>query len=357
MKKSVGNITLIVIIVVVCFVVVKSGYCQTQGVVISSAGDYLFINTADYRVSERLNLKESLNAESSDANFKNILRKVSIYDVFEDVQGNRLFISIGQGQENKMYGFLIFQLTPFKFIRFVELEMALGPIGFFMYHKGNVLILSYVKGNESVGYKTTTAAFNAQSYELVKEYSNRLFKISRKNVCLINDELYINNKYFISIYSGSVIREEKLDTPLWCEDGHSLAILSNDSNAPAVLSLYDLASKPRSKKEIRTGEHIDSINSEEWYVTRKGEFIVREEWRKGKGRTGRLVFFDAKKDKKKELKLAKINSHDKGIIGFSLSGDLLFYNSDNMLNIVNVVTQQIYKQIQLPFNPIAVVWP
>lgn len=361
-------LTRIKIVLMLCFLisqifVASKGYCEGYGYVFSADWQYQVLST-DFQPLFKGDLRSELLQLVKDERLKRIIAKTSIYEIWHDVENHRLFFLIGQGQEDKFYGFIIFKLEPLryslKYTYFLEKELTLSesPVDFLMYNKGNRFLVSYWANKTAETYKLTTDSYDANSFKLIQEYSDTLFGISRTS-CIINDKELYNGQLF-NIDTGVEIKKAGIPLGIYiydCENNHALGISSKTIREPVTLLLVNLKNDPISKKEIKTNEIITGYTGHnEWYLSKDAKIIIRDEWQK-EGKTGRLVFFDIEKDTKKEIKISRKYPYGGGILGFSLSGEFLFYNSTDKLYVINLKDQKIIREIQEPSSPVGIIWP
>jgi hypothetical protein len=314
-----------------------------------------------YEVLKEGDFYEEATKEVSEQADKYVIKGTNVYKIFYDPEKKIALFLIGQGQSNKYLGFLAFQTEPLKFINFLKKEITMEfPLNLQFYGKGNCFLLSYWANKQTEEFKPTTEAYDVHTLQETKKYSNPLFRINEIS-CLINDRLF--NGRFFDINNGEEIIVPGLSSGLVvygiydCKNGYALGRSSSTIKEPITLVLMDLNATTISKKEIKTDERIIGLNiSNEWYLSRDAKYIIRDE-QKEDGRTGRLVFIDIQDKKKTELKIVRKSPYGGGILGFSMSGRLLFYDSIDKLNVIDIQTHKVIKEIQLPFRPVGIIWP
>jgi hypothetical protein len=335
------------------------GYCAND-YLFSSDGNYQ-VGDSNYKIVKEGNIYSETISNVREMENKHILG-TEIWKVFYSEEANIIFFLIGEGQANKYYGFMIFQLATMKFLHFLELEINLSesPVNLLIYKKTNRFYLSYWNTGKKNHITLETKAYDLKSFELLQTYNNQKFIIDERS-CIVDDKLF--NGHFFNISTGEGITMAGLSSGVVvygiydCKNGYALGRSSSTIKEPITLVLIDLNATTISKKEIKTDERIIGLNiSNEWYLSRDARYIIRDE-QKEDGRTGRLVFIDVEGKKKTELYIPRKSPYGGGILGFSLSGKLLFYDSIDKLNVIDIQTQKVIKEILLPFRPVGIIWP
>jgi hypothetical protein len=355
MSKFIGYCVVMVTIFTAAIVFVgEGGYC-VNNYLFSDDGNYQ-IRDSNYGIIKEGNIYNETVQENQEIGIA--IKATDIYKIVYIEKQNRILFLIGQGRENKYYGFLIFQIEPMKFVHFLEMEINISEssVNVLTYEKGDRFYISYWT-KQNGDFKPKTEAFSLKTFELVQDYSNVDFVINQIS-CIIDDELF--NGQLFDMKTGEKVMRTDLPFKYFiydCKNGIALGISSTTISEPVTLVVSNLKADPMIKKEIKTHEFIIGFSGQgEWRLSNDAKYIIRDE-RKEEGETGRLVFWSLESGKKTELKIVRKSPYGGGILGFSLSGKLLFYDSIDKLNVIDIQTQKVIKEILLPFRPVGIIWP
>jgi hypothetical protein len=360
------------VLLMLCFLMIQfyaaNRYCTGYGYVFSNDFlEYQVLGT-DFQLLTEGKLKVELLKLIKDKKLKQILNTASYFEVLHDAESNKAVFLIGQGQEDKYYGFLIFQMEPLRyelryvsFISLIEkgIVMTETPIHYLIYN--NKLYISYWVEHTP---KTEVYDINTSSPSLVKEYSYPSYKISdpyfgirSKTSCILDGKLY--SRHLFDINSGEMVTKAGIPPKFFsvdCKNGYLLEISSISIEEPVTLLLENLNTDPIIRKKVETSEKITGFSGDEWYLSKDANFIIRDE-RKENAKTGRLVFIDVDTKEKKEINVPLLEQYGNKIAGFSLSGKLMFYRSGQTLYVINLEKLELEKTLNLPFAPLGIVWP
>lgn len=333
------------------------GECLQTRYVFFSDWKYRILDPS-YKIVKEGDLRAEIVSEGKKQQIKSIFEKSSIYKVYADADANRLFLLLGEGQASKFVGFVILEVDSLRFVQFLEKKMTMEfPVEFISHAKRNKFFVTYFAQPEGRDPYPVTEIYDLKSIQLIKKFSDTSFYLN-DSACFVGDKLF-NGRLF-DIDAGTEIQSDSLPLGMTiydCQAGYVLAASSKTIDEPLRLVIVNLNANPATVKEIKPGEIIAGFSSrDEWYLSKDAKKIIRDEKRK-EGKSGTLVFFDIDTGKKNKIKINRKSPYGQGVLGFSLSGELLFYNSQGKLYIVNIYEQQILQEMQMPSNVVGVVWP
>lgn len=342
---------------------VKLPLCHAQAYVFSFSGEYAVISEDNYSITQKGKIWTKLTPDIK----QQVLGNYDVKDVFEvdqDIEGNRIFFNIGVGQAEQYDGYLVLSYKDLQFV-----NMMKNGSGDFVFDPSHEKM-----------YKSRSLVLDSKSLRLLKDYGNvnyelpsgfkgPLFLITQ-HACFINsNQLYTNGEVFnITTDPPTRLRSNKdmIDGfNVRCQQGKGIFISKTEKNNTKLV-IYDLnAMKAINEFSIPgwTGLRYD-----EWYLTKDGNYVVRDEDRTAKiqdewidVKIGNIQFYDVPSGSLiSQVQIPIIGSENKWL-GFSNSGRLLFYASITKdlyeLFVIDVAIQKIIKKIYLPFRPIGIVWP
>lgn len=312
---------------------------------------------ADYQIIKNGNLSTELKKQNDDLAFKEIIDNSNIHKVFYDNNSKKMFMVVGNYKAGIYDGIIVYDLSTYKMVKFISKKMSFeGDVFLKVDNKANVVYISFLADGQSSSDALTTEAYNNVSYDFIKKYLNTSFEINN-HACVFDGKIFDGRIYDLN--TGIEIKKTGIPLGVYlydCQNGYALGILSDDISEPVKLLLTNISADPISKREIQTSESIEAINTaNEFYLSKDAKFIIRDEQSNGPTKTGRLLFIEVNTGINKEIKLPTY-SNAKGIVGFSTTGEVLLYNVGTKLYLISVSNQNIVKELNLPFEPQAVIW-
>lgn len=357
-------ITVFFIIIMIMISITK---CWASGFIFGDSGQYVVISSKDYQIVEQDTIWSKMPNEKMEEILGDRVEE-RLSNVVSDIERNRVFLYIGFPQKGYLDGALVLNRKHLGYIGWLKRPSLTGNDPILTSSDGTKVYVGF----EIYDGKTFKMLKNYDEtrYELPSGYKGPLFEIGTESCFLENDNLYTHNVIFDVRTDPpklikSVTHPGFNGLPMRCRNGNVLYV-TNEGTDWLVAVLYDVKNDKIVTKAKAKGS---SLLAEDWYLSKDLKYIIRDERRTasvGEGtlhnypvRIGNLQIFGVESGSlKTEIQIPVRDTLDSKVIGFSGSGDLLFYQTKNAVYIVSLSKLSVVAGIILPedFRPVGVVW-
>lgn len=337
--------------------------------IIFADGSYTILPTSGSKIQKIGKFQSDRND-----NYEKIIVDAAVAEVVSDYWRNRVLMLFGKVRSDQVSGYVAASLDKdMKIVGTIDLQNTNGMPALMFSSDGSLSYLSYFRENVQL-----TAIYDGENYiKRSEEKTGQLF-VNSSSCFLGNGKIFTNGR-IVDLKTSKAVRpgpfQGKPYMQMSCENGRVLFLSDENQSAnsrdlKAVITLYD-SGKDAVLGVIKTGMSMTGFRSAEWYLSKDGRYVIRDEYVddshngvRMSRKTGVLHFFDITAGKKTgEIRLpVKDNGIDSKVLGFSKSGDKWAYRLSRTLFIIDMKQLKLEKEIEFketdfPFLPVGIYWP